>query len=127
MEVFINVVGQKLRIATNCRTFIQGSTNFVKFTFALSDDWGSLEKKAQFIQDGVAYNRELNGDNSVFLPDAIHEGQFELILCGRAGLTFAVTNSLTLTAEGSKYQADGKEDDYVFATIEEMKQYLDIK
>ena len=93
MEVFINVVGQKLRIATNCKTFVEGTMNFVKFTFILSDDWASLEKKAQFIQDGEAINRELDGNNSVYLP----------------------------------YRIDGKDWDYVFATVEEMKQYLGIK
>lgn len=127
MEVFINVVGQKLRIATNCKTFVEGTMNFVKFTFILSDDWASLEKKAQFIQDGEAINRELDGNNSVYLPSEIHSGTFELLLCGNMGLTSAVTDALALSAKRSEYRIDGKDWDYVFATVEEMKQYLGIK
>ena len=126
MEVFINVVGQKLRIATNCRTFVEGSMNFVKFKFILSDGWSSLEKKAQIVQDGMAYNRELDGNNSVYLPSEIHDGSFELILHGAARLTSAVTDSLALTVKKSNYRDDGKDSDYVFATVEEMKRYLNI-
>lgn len=127
MEVFINVTGQKLRIATNCKTYVEGSMNFVKFTFIMADDWGNLEKKAQFIQDGVAFNRELDGNNSVYLPAEIHDGPFELVLRGGMGLTSATTDSLVLNAKKSAYRADGKDGDYIFATIEEMKQYLGIQ
>lgn len=126
MEVFINVVGQKLRIATNCRTFVEGTMNFIKFTFILSDEWTGLEKKAQFIQDGKAINRELDGNNSVYLPAEIHSGTFELVLRGGMGLTSAVTDTLVLSAKRSEYRTDGKDGDYVFATVEEMKQYLGI-
>ena len=126
MEVFINVIGQKLRIATNCRTFVEGTMNFIKFTFVLSDDWAGLEKKAQFIQDGEAINRELDGNNSVYLPVEIHSGTFELVLRGGMGLTSAVTDALVLNAKRSEYRTDGKDGDYVFATVEEMKQYLSI-
>ncbi len=126
MEVFINVVGQKLRIATNCKTFVEGTMNFVKFTFILSEDWAGLEKKAQFIQDGEAINRELDGNNSVYLPAEIHSGTFELVLRGGMGLTSAVTDTLVLNAKRSDYRTDGKDGDYVFATVEEMKQYLGI-
>lgn len=126
MEVFINVVGQKLRIATNCRTFVEGTMNFIKFTFILSDEWTGLEKKAQFIQDGEAINRELDGNNSVYLPAEIHSGTFELVLRGGMGLTSAVTDTLVLSAKRSGYRTDGKDGDYVFATVEEMKQYLGI-
>lgn len=126
MEVFINVIGQKLKIATNCRTFVEGTMNFIKFTFVLSDDWAGLEKKAQFIQDGEAINRELDGDNSVYLPAEIHSGTFELVLRGGMGLTSAVTDALVLSAKRSEYRTDGKDGDYVFATVEEMKQYLSI-
>ena len=126
MEVFINVIGQKLRIATNCRTFVEGTMNFIKFTFILSDEWTGLEKKAQFIQDGEAINRELDGNNSVYLPAEIHSGTFELVLRGGMGLTSAVTDTLVLSAKRSEYRTDGKDGDYVFATVEEMKQYLGI-
>ena len=126
MEVFVNVVGQKLRINSNCKTFVEGTMNFVKFTFVFHNDWEHLEKKAQFIQDGIAFNRELDGNNSVYLPAEIHDGTFELVLRGGMGLTSAVTDSLTLTAKKSMYRTDGADGDYVFATIEEMRQYLGI-
>ena len=127
MEVFINVIGQKLRIATNCRTFVEGTMNFAKFTFILPDNWASFKKNAQFIQDGQAYNRELDESNSVFLPAEIHAGSFELILRGGIGLTSAVTDGLTLTVKKTHYQASGKDDEYMLATADEMKRYLNIE
>lgn len=127
MEVFINVVGQKLRIATNCRTFVEGTMNYVKFTFILPDNWADFKKNAQFIQDGQAYNRELDENNSVFLPAEIHAGSFELVLRGGFGLVSAVTDGLILTAKKSNYQAGGKDDEYIFATVDEMKRYLNIE
>ena len=124
MEVFINVVGQKLKIATNCRTFVEGSNNFIKLTFILSDEWSGLEKKAQFIQDGTAYDAFLDGNNSVYLPARIHDGRCELILFGMSGVTTAITGGLILNIKGTNYTGEGKDVSLVMTTIEEMKEHL---
>lgn len=126
MEVFINVVGQKLKIATNCRTFVEGSSNFIKLTFILSDEWDGLEKKAQFIQDGTAYDAFLDRNNSVYLPARIHDGKCELILFGTSGTIVAITDGLILNIKGTNYSGEGKDVTLVMATIEEMKEYLNI-
>lgn len=126
MEVLVNVIGQKLRIATNCKTFVEGSRNFIKYTFLLSDDWAGLVTHAQFTQDGNAYNRDLDSNNSVFLPDEIHDGKCELVLCGVSGLTVATSDSAVLNIKKFNHQSDGKEDPYIFATLEEMREYLQI-
>ena len=107
MEVLVSVIGQKLRISTNAKTFVEGTRNFIKFIFSLSDEWTGLEMTAQFIQDGVAYDRQLDSSYSVFLPDEIHDGKI-------------------LNIKRSNHMTDGKEDIYVFATLEEMREYLQI-
>ncbi|MDO5346573.1 MAG: hypothetical protein Q4E91_12620 [Lachnospiraceae bacterium] len=126
MEVLVTVIGQKLRIATNCKTFVEGTCNFVKFVFSLSDDWAGLATHAQFIQDGNAYNRQLDGSHSVFLPDEIHDGKCELVLYGIRGLTVEISDSAVLNIKKSNHRSDGQEDMYIFATIEEMREYLQI-
>ena len=126
MEVLVSVIGQKLRISTNAKTFVEGTRNFIKFIFSLSDEWTGLEMSAQFIQDGVAYDRQLDSNYSVFLPDEIHDGKCELILHGVNGFTVAVSDGTILNIKRSNHMTDGKEDIYVFATLEEMREYLQI-
>lgn len=126
MEVLVSVIGQKLRIATNCKTFVEGTRNFIKFVFSLPDEWASLSMHAQFIQDGVALNRQLDSNYSAFLPDEIHDGKCDLILYGVNGMTVALTDSLTLNIKRSNHVSDGSDEVYVFATLEEMREYLQI-
>lgn len=126
MEVLVNVIGQKLRISTNCKTFVDGTHNFIKFVFTLSDDWDDLYTCAQFIQDGTAYSSQLDGNHSVFLPGEIHDGKCELVLYGANGLTEATTDSVVLNIKGSKHMSDAQEETYILATLEEMKEYLQI-
>lgn len=127
MEVLVNVIGQKLRIATNCKTFVEGTRNFIKFVFVLPDEWIGLDMQAQFIQDGAAFNRQLDSSHGAFLPDEIHDGKCELILYGAGGMTVALTDSLTLNIKKSNHASDGSSGEtYVLATLEEMKEYLQI-
>lgn len=126
MEVLVSVIGQKLRISTNAKTFVEGTQNFIKFIFSLSDEWDGLDMKAQFIQDGTAYDQQLDSEHSVFLPSDIHDGKCELILYGSSGLTVAVTDGVMLNIKRSNYSNDGKENVIVFATLEEMRKYLQI-
>lgn len=126
MEVLVSVIGQKLRISTNAKTFVEGTQNFIKFIFSLSNEWIGLDVKAQFIQNGVAYDCQLDSECSVFLPSDIHDGKCELILYGSSGLIVAVTDGVILNIKRSNYTNEGKENVIVFATLEEMREYLQI-
>lgn len=134
MEVLVNVIGQKLRIATNCKTFVGGTRDFIKFVFSLPDDWIGLTIYAQFIQDGAAFNRHLDSNSSAFLPNEIHDGKCELVLYGAGGTTVALTDSVMLNIKRSNHVGDGSEGGsgedsvviYASATLEEMKEYLQI-
>lgn len=126
MEVQVNVIGQKLKIATNCKTFVEGTRNFIKFVFALPDEWVGLDVHAQFVQDGNAFNAQLDSNYCVFLPYEIHDGLCELILYGESDITMAVTDGVMLNIKRSNHTSDGIDQIYVFATLEEMKEYLQI-
>ena len=99
MEILVNVIGQKLKIATNLKCFISGSQQFVKFTFNMDDSWDNLQTFAQFRQNDVAYNQYLDANNSVYLPREIGAGTCTLILYGTGGNVRATTNYLTLTID----------------------------
>ena len=99
MEILVNVIGQKLKIATNLKCFISGSQQFVKFIFNMDDSWDNLTTFAQFRQNDVAYNQYLDTNNSVYLPREIGAGACTLILYGTGGNVRATTNYLTLTID----------------------------
>ena len=99
MEILVNVIGQKLKIATNLKCFISGSQQFVKFIFNMDDSWDNLTTFAQFRQNDVAYNQYLDANNSVYLPREIGAGACTLILYGTGGNVRATTNYLTLTID----------------------------
>lgn len=83
MEIKINVDNQKLKVATNLKTYISGTKNFVKITFNFMDKiWGSLKTYAQFRQGDEAYNLFLDENNSVYLPPELVAGECLLILHG---------------------------------------------
>lgn len=105
MEITIDVVNQTM-IINRDRTcleegfkpieIIEGTVEFVKFNFNLTDDWNNLKIFAQFQQGGKAYNNFLDENGSVFLPPEIHAGVCFLILYGSGNTTIATTNCLTL-------------------------------
>lgn len=97
MEILVNVIGQKLKIATNLKCFVSGSQQFVKFTFNMDDSWDNLLTFAQFRQNGAAYNQYLDEDNSVYLPSEIGAGTCTLTLCGTGDDVRAITDCLKFT------------------------------
>lgn len=101
MEIQISVVGQKLRASSNSIRLIDGSQNFVKFTFNLDDSWESLTSYAQFTQNGASYNVYLDDDNSVFLPHEIDEGQCLMTLSGTGNGVIATTDFVRLNVVGN--------------------------
>ena len=96
MDVFVNVSNQKLKITTNLKSFVEGSQNFVRFVFNLTNDWDNLVTFAQFTQGGISYNQFLDDSNSVYLPTEIVKGTCTMVLYGSSKNVIATTNYLTL-------------------------------
>ena len=106
MELLINVINQKLKLATNLKSLVAGTQQFIKFTFNLSDEWDGLLTFAQFTQNGNAYNLYLDENNCVFLPSEVTGGTCTLMLYGVDGTVRATTNYLTLKIDSSALIAD---------------------
>lgn len=99
MDISVNVVNQKLRIATNHKTYVSGTQEFIRFIFNLSNDWDGLTVFAQFGQGDASYNQYLDAENSVYLPSEIVPGICTLTLYGSMGNIIATTDYLTLTID----------------------------
>lgn len=99
MNIQINVINQKLRLATNLKNYVAGSQEFVQFTFNISEEWDDLLPFAQFIQNGSTYNVYLDSSNSVYLPSEIQAGICEVTLYGNNGRVIATTNKLKLNID----------------------------
>lgn len=96
MSIYIHVVDQKMHASSTMEGIVDGSQNFVKFRFHLSEEWNNLVTFAQFLQGGTAYNQYLDSENAVFLPPEIGAGTCTMMLYGTGGTTIATTNYLTL-------------------------------
>lgn len=99
MDILVNVANQKLKIATNLKSLVAGTQEFVRFVFNLTGDWDNLMTFAQFSQNGVSYNQYLDEDNSAYLPAEIGVGTCTLMLYGSNQDTIATTNYLTLSID----------------------------
>lgn len=106
MDLLINVVNQKLKIATNLKKIISGTQNFVRFTFNFTSNWDDLLIFAQFNQDGKTYNVYLE-NNSVYLPPEIKQGKCTLLLYGSNKDIIAITNFLELSIDENILVSDG--------------------
>ena len=107
MDILVNVANQKLKIATNLKSLVAGTQEFVRFTFNLTGDWDDLMTFAQFQQNGVAYNAYLDENNSAYLPSEIGVGTCTLMLYGSNDKTIATTNYLTLSIDENILVSDG--------------------
>lgn len=104
MELLINVINQKLKLATNLKNLVAGSQQFIKLTFNLSEEWDDLLTFAQFIQGENAYSQYLDENNSVYLPHEIQAGTCKVILYGtgsqgEGSQIIATTNYLEFTID----------------------------
>ena len=111
MDILVNVANQKLKIATNLKSLVAGTQEFVRFVFNTSGDWDGLATFAQFIQNGVAYNQYLDDDKSAYLPSEIGVGTCTVMLYGSNGNTIATTNYLTLTIDENILVSDAQSTD----------------
>ena len=104
MNITINVVGQKM--TTNYKKIVEGSQNFVKFTFNLPDEWKEINPSACFCQGDKVVKVLLDTNNSVFLPSQITSGKCELMLYGakengESGDIIGTSNSIVLQIDST--------------------------
>ena len=111
MDILVNVANQKLKIATNLKSLVAGTQEFVRFVFNTSGDWDGLATFAQFRQNGVAYNQYLDDDKAAYLPAEIGVGTCTVMLYGSNGNTIATTNYLTLTIDENILVSDAQSTD----------------
>ena len=106
MNIYINVLNQRMVMSSACNKFVSGSQEFVKFQFNVGDEWQGLTMFAQFRQDGKAYNQYLDSDNCVYLPAEIKAGTCTIMLYGTGDTTIATTNYLTIKLAQDFYIED---------------------
>lgn len=111
MDILVNVANQKLKIATNLKSLVAGTQEFVRFVFNTSGDWDGLATFAQFRQNGVAYNQYLDDDKAAYLPAEIGVGTCTVMLYGSNDNTIATTNYLTLTIDENILVSDAQSTD----------------
>lgn len=120
MNIQINVINQKLRLATNLKNYVAGSQEFVQFTFNISEEWDELLPFAQFIQNGSTYNVYLDSNNSVYLPSEIQAGICEVTLYGNNGRVRATTNKLKLNIDENSIVVDANSIDITPTLYEQL-------
>lgn len=131
MDILVTVEGQKMKLASNQTHHIEGSSQFVKFVFDLSDEWVGLDTNVQFIQNGEAYGQKLDGSGNkkyAFLPNGITEGECKMVLYGGDGTIRATTNYIPLSigkdiSALSTLSENISRTDYEQALVE-LKQYV---
>jgi len=124
MDIIVNVVNQKLRIATNLRNCVSGSQQFVRFIFNLPDEWIGLSPFAQFIQNGEGYNVYLDSDNSCYLPSEISGGECLLLLYGSNGTVIATTDAVVLTLDENALISDAQSTDISQSLYDQMMERI---
>lgn len=107
MDILVNVVNQKLKVATNLKQYVDGTQKFIRFVFNLGNEWDGLKVFAQFQQD-KAYNVYLDEDNGAYLPPEIKEGTCTLMLYGSSGDVIGTTNYLTLKIDPNMLVSDAE-------------------
>lgn len=97
MNILVNVVNQKMRLVSGSRDIIEGSQNFVKFEFHMTEEWDNLLTFVQFRQQGTPYNVYLDNENCACLPPEIKAGTCTIMLYGSFDTVIGTTNYITLT------------------------------
>lgn len=120
MELLINVINQKLKLATNLKSLVAGTQQFIKLIFNLPDEWDGLLAFAQFIQNGSTYNIYLDSSNSVYLPPEIQAGICEVTLYGNNGRVIATTNKLKLNIDENNIVVDANSIDITPTLYEQL-------
>lgn len=128
MDVLVNVVNQKLRLATNIRDFVTGTQEFIYFVFDVSDDWKDIGYEnifAQFSQNGVGYNKYLDENYSCDLPSEVTNGKWSLTLYGSNGAVHAATNSIVLSMYDNDMVQDGQSTEITKSLYDQLVERID--
>lgn len=97
MDILVNIVNQKLKIAANQKTLVEGTQKFIRFIFILPVEWKDLVVFAQFKQNDVGYNIFLDEYNAAYLPPEIVTGTCVLTIYGTRDDVVAVSDSVELS------------------------------
>lgn len=97
MDILVNIVNQKLKIAANQKTLVEGTQKFIRFIFILPVEWKDLVVFAQFKQNDVGYNIFLDEYNAAYLPPEIITGTCVLTIYGTRDDVVAVSDSVELS------------------------------
>ena len=109
MDILINVVNQQLKVQSDLEHLVEGTQKFIKFIFALPDDWKTLQPFVQFVQDDQAYNVYLDhADYSAYLPPEIVAGKCTMMLYGSVGQVRATTNLIEFNVKPNHIIADAQ-------------------
>lgn len=125
MDVLVNVTNQKIRLVTNVKSFVEGTQNFIRFVFALTDEWDGLTAFAQFSQNGNIYNQYLDEDKSCYLPAEIVAGKCSMMLYATGEETIATTNHLTFTIDPIGLNVDGDSTDISQSLYDQLVQKVE--
>lgn len=106
MNIQVNVINQKLKIATNIKALVAGTQEFIRFEFIFDEGWDDLKVFAQFRQNGSPYNVFLDDNNSVYLPPEILPGNCEMSICGTHDTVIAYSDTLLLTIDENRMIQD---------------------
>lgn len=106
MDILVNVTNQKLKVATNQKTFVAGTQEFIRFVFELSEDWLQLSTFVQFQQNNKSYNVYLDEENAAYLPPEIQSGEMTIALQGNLRRTIAKSSSLTFGVSVDPIKSD---------------------
>ena len=106
MDILVNVANQRLKVATNQKTFVAGTQEFIRFVFELSNDWTNLTTFVQFQQNDKSYNVYLDEENAAYLPPEIVSGTLTIALQGNLRRTIAKSQALTFAVDVDPIKSD---------------------
>lgn len=108
MIVDVDVIGQRIKIPTDQKVYVEKSRRFVKFRFNLSNDWAGLSCSAQFRQGDNAYECVLD-NGCVYLPTEIRVGNCDMVLHGTSENVETSSEPLRLYINEDIFVADAEE------------------
>lgn len=120
MDILVNVTNQKLKVATNQKTFVAGTQEFIRFVFELSEDWLQLSTFVQFQQNNKSYNVYLDEENAAYLPSEIQSGEMTIALQGNLRRTIAKSSSLTFGVSIDPIKSDANSTEITLSLYDQL-------
>ncbi|MCD8371803.1 MAG: hypothetical protein LUD27_00685 [Clostridia bacterium] len=121
MDINVTVTGQTL-IPTNIRKqqVVAGTQEFIRFVFALAEDWADLKIFAQFTQNDTAYSVYLDSDNAAYLPSEITTGAMAVALQGNSGDVIAKSMPLIFKVYADPVSSDSESTSITLTLYEQL-------